>query len=69
MADEGKGSSDREQELTKDGTVDLEGRPFIRSKGGGWTACSFIVGKHITAHGHNSQYACTFEIPVWTLYG
>ncbi|KAL7081259.1 hypothetical protein ACP275_14G028600 [Erythranthe tilingii] len=28
---------------TKDGTVDLKGNPILRSKRGGWTACSFIV--------------------------
>ncbi|KAJ6852035.1 protein NRT1/ PTR FAMILY 5.2-like [Iris pallida] len=30
-------------EYTKDGTVDLKGNPALRSKTGGWTACSFIV--------------------------
>lgn len=29
---------------TKDGTVDLRGNPVLRSKRGGWTACSFVVG-------------------------
>ncbi|PHT39158.1 Protein NRT1/ PTR FAMILY 5.2 [Capsicum baccatum] len=28
---------------TKDGTVDLKGNPILRSKTGGWKACSFIV--------------------------
>ncbi|KAI3970686.1 hypothetical protein MKX01_024333 [Papaver californicum] len=28
---------------TQDGTVDLKGRPILRSKGGRWKACSFIV--------------------------
>ncbi|KAL2463555.1 Protein NRT1/PTR FAMILY 5.2 [Forsythia ovata] len=28
---------------TKDGTVDLKGNPVLRSKRGGWTACSFVV--------------------------
>ncbi|KAJ9555781.1 hypothetical protein OSB04_010395 [Centaurea solstitialis] len=28
---------------TEDGTVDLRGNPVIRSKRGGWTACSFVV--------------------------
>ncbi|XP_075477498.1 LOW QUALITY PROTEIN: protein NRT1/ PTR FAMILY 5.2-like [Primulina tabacum] len=28
---------------TQDGTVDLRGNPILRSKTGGWTACSFIV--------------------------
>ncbi|KAJ4774250.1 Protein NRT1/ PTR FAMILY 5.3 [Rhynchospora pubera] len=32
-----------EGEYTKDGTVDLKGNPVLRSKRGGWTACSFIV--------------------------
>ncbi|GJM84773.1 hypothetical protein PR202_ga00477 [Eleusine coracana subsp. coracana] len=30
-------------EYTKDGTVDLHGNPVLRSKRGGWTACTFIV--------------------------
>ncbi|XP_057959431.1 protein NRT1/ PTR FAMILY 5.2-like [Malania oleifera] len=28
---------------TQDGTVDLKGNPVLRSKRGGWTACSFVV--------------------------
>jgi hypothetical protein len=35
-------------EYTKDGTVDLRGNPVLRSKRGGWTACSFVVGKYYT---------------------
>ncbi|KAH7522043.1 hypothetical protein FEM48_Zijuj07G0096000 [Ziziphus jujuba var. spinosa] len=31
-------------EYTQDGTVDLKGNPVLRSKRGGWTACSFVVG-------------------------
>ncbi|XP_072989169.1 protein NRT1/ PTR FAMILY 5.2-like isoform X1 [Typha latifolia] len=30
-------------EYTLDGTVDLKGNPVLRSKTGGWTACSFLV--------------------------
>ena len=29
-------------EYTKDGSVDLRGNPVLRSKRGGWTACTFI---------------------------
>lgn len=32
-------------DYTKDGTVDLRGNPVLRSKRGGWRACSFVVGK------------------------
>lgn len=32
---------------TEDRTVDLKGRPALRSKTGGWRACSFIVGTHV----------------------
>ncbi|KAJ7552485.1 hypothetical protein O6H91_06G057200 [Diphasiastrum complanatum] len=28
----------------KDGTVDLKGRPAVKSKTGGWSACPFILG-------------------------
>jgi solute carrier family 15 (peptide/histidine transporter), member 3/4 len=31
-------------EYTQDGTVDLKGKPVLRSKTGGWKACSFLVG-------------------------
>ncbi|KAL5226207.1 hypothetical protein ABZP36_012846 [Zizania latifolia] len=30
-------------EYTQDGTVDLRGNPVLRSKRGGWKACSFVV--------------------------
>jgi dipeptide/tripeptide permease len=30
-------------EYTQDGTVNLKGKPVLRSKTGGWKACSFIV--------------------------
>ncbi|KAK8548659.1 hypothetical protein V6N13_054563 [Hibiscus sabdariffa] len=30
-------------DYTQDGTVDLQGNPVLRSKRGGWTACSFVV--------------------------
>ncbi|KAI5341342.1 hypothetical protein L3X38_020616 [Prunus dulcis] len=35
------------QDFTQDGTVDLKGRPILRSKTGRWRACSFIVGYEI----------------------
>uniref|UniRef100_A0ACD5Z8A3 Uncharacterized protein n=2 Tax=Avena sativa TaxID=4498 RepID=A0ACD5Z8A3_AVESA len=35
------GSSDGE--YTQDGTTDLHGNPILRSKRGGWRACSFVV--------------------------
>lgn len=40
MAGEEENGQDR---YTQDGTVDLKGNPILRSKSGGWTACSFIV--------------------------
>lgn len=33
-------------EYTKDGSVNLKGKPILRSKSGGWTACTFVVGNH-----------------------
>ncbi|XP_027366550.1 protein NRT1/ PTR FAMILY 5.2-like [Abrus precatorius] len=30
-------------EYTQDGTVDLKGKPILKSKSGGWKACSFVV--------------------------
>ncbi|KAK2417842.1 protein NRT1/ PTR FAMILY 5.2 [Trifolium repens] len=38
--DHARGSED----YTEDGTVDLKGRPVLRSNTGRWRACSFIVG-------------------------
>ncbi|CAL5193835.1 unnamed protein product [Lathyrus oleraceus] len=32
-----------QEKYTEDGTVDLQGRPVLRSKSGRWKACSFIV--------------------------
>ncbi|PON33133.1 Proton-dependent oligopeptide transporter [Parasponia andersonii] len=40
------GDRDQEEaldEYTQDGTVDLKGNPILRSKRGGWRACSFVV--------------------------
>lgn len=31
-------------EYTQDGSIDLKGKPVLRSKTGGWKACSFLVG-------------------------
>ncbi|XP_031484238.1 protein NRT1/ PTR FAMILY 5.2-like [Nymphaea colorata] len=33
--------------FTQDGSVDLKGRPVLRSQRGGWRACSFIVGYEV----------------------
>ena len=33
------------EDYTQDGTVDLKGRPVLRSKTGRWRACSFMLGK------------------------
>lgn len=32
------------EEYTQDGTVNLKGKPVLRSKTGGWKACYFVVG-------------------------
>ncbi|BFG42907.1 hypothetical protein CerSpe_291810 [Prunus speciosa] len=44
---EEKGSADGREDHTQDGTVDLKGRPILRSKTGRWRACSFIVGYEV----------------------
>ncbi|KAL1294702.1 hypothetical protein HN51_055498 [Arachis hypogaea] len=31
------------EEYTQDGTVNIKGKPALRSKSGGWKACSFVV--------------------------
>jgi len=42
MEEEGRRRSD--DEYTEDGTVDLKGKPILKSKTGRWKACSFVVG-------------------------
>uniref|UniRef100_A0A7N2MKQ6 Uncharacterized protein n=1 Tax=Quercus lobata TaxID=97700 RepID=A0A7N2MKQ6_QUELO len=42
---EEKGPADEREDCTQDGTVDLKGRPVLRSKTGRWKACYFIVDK------------------------
>ncbi|ERN18925.1 hypothetical protein AMTRI_Chr07g25030 [Amborella trichopoda] len=37
----------KEDDYTKDGSVDLKGGPVLRSKRGRWPACSFIVGYEV----------------------
>lgn len=44
---EEKGSAYGRDDHTQDGTVDLKGRPVLRSNTGRWTACSFIVGNGV----------------------
>ncbi|XP_062023150.1 protein NRT1/ PTR FAMILY 5.2-like [Rosa rugosa] len=44
---EEKGSAYGRDYQTQDGTVDLKGRPVLRSNTGRWTACSFIVGYEV----------------------
>ncbi|XP_050364718.1 protein NRT1/ PTR FAMILY 5.2-like [Argentina anserina] len=44
---EEKGSAYGSDDQTQDGTVDLKGRPVLRSNTGRWTACSFIVGYEV----------------------
>ncbi|XP_027188302.1 protein NRT1/ PTR FAMILY 5.2-like [Cicer arietinum] len=44
---EEKGSANGKEDYTEDGTVDLKGRPILRSKTGRWKACSFIVGYEV----------------------
>jgi hypothetical protein len=33
---------------TKDGSVDLRGRPILAAKTGRWKACGFLVGNYQT---------------------
>ncbi|RWW10649.1 hypothetical protein GW17_00025796, partial [Ensete ventricosum] len=40
---ESRESGEGEGDYAKDGSVDLKGSPVLRSKRGGWTACSFVV--------------------------
>ncbi|KAK7378497.1 hypothetical protein VNO80_03939 [Phaseolus coccineus] len=44
---EEKGPAKGNEDYTQDGTVDLKGRPVLRTKTGKWKACSFIVGYEV----------------------
>ncbi|KAL9431164.1 hypothetical protein AB3S75_026370 [Citrus x aurantiifolia] len=44
---EEKGAADGREDYTQDGTVDLKGKPVLRSNTGRWKACSFIVGYEV----------------------
>ncbi|KAK8496311.1 hypothetical protein V6N11_066033 [Hibiscus sabdariffa] len=45
--EEERGPADGRDEYTEDGSVDLKGRPVLRSNTGRWKACSFIVGYEV----------------------
>ncbi|XP_002526567.3 protein NRT1/ PTR FAMILY 5.2 [Ricinus communis] len=45
--EEEEGPVDGKEDYTEDGTVDIKGKPVLRSKTGRWRACSFIVGYEI----------------------
>lgn len=49
---EEKGLAEGKDDYTEDGTVNLKGKPILRSNTGRWRACSFIVGNvnHIHIH-------------------
>ncbi|GMI69272.1 ARABIDOPSIS THALIANA PEPTIDE TRANSPORTER 3, NRT1/ PTR family 5.2, peptide transporter 3 [Hibiscus trionum] len=47
LAEEEKGSADGAHDYAEDGSVDLKGRPVLRSNTGRWKACSFIVGYEV----------------------
>jgi peptide/histidine transporter 3/4 len=49
---EEKGPEDEREDYTQDGSVDLKGRPVLRSKTGGWKACYFIVGNIVFLLNH-----------------
>ena len=53
---EEKGLADGRDDYTEDGSVDLKGRPVLRSNTGRWKACSFIVGKY-----YHAIYVVVFE--------
>ncbi|XP_019250298.1 PREDICTED: protein NRT1/ PTR FAMILY 5.2-like [Nicotiana attenuata] len=42
-----KGATNGSKDYTQDGTVDLKGKPLLRSKTGRWRACYFIVGYEV----------------------
>lgn len=58
---EEKGLASGREDYTQDGTVDLKGRPVLRSNTGRWRACSFIVGKCNATIGALIM-SCHFEI-------
>ncbi|KAG4916203.1 hypothetical protein JHK87_053760 [Glycine soja] len=47
---EEKGLASGREDYTQDGTVDLKGRPVLRSNTGRWRACSFIVASNLVQY-------------------
>ncbi|TYH64185.1 hypothetical protein ES332_D07G248500v1 [Gossypium tomentosum] len=47
LAEEKGSANGRDDDYTEDGSVDLKGRPVLRSITGRWKACSFIVGYEV----------------------
>ncbi|KAG0495136.1 hypothetical protein HPP92_006130 [Vanilla planifolia] len=43
MAEAGMRNRGNREEYTMDGTANLKGSPFLRSKGGRWSACFFLI--------------------------
>ncbi|KAI8002144.1 Protein NRT1/ PTR FAMILY 5.2 [Camellia lanceoleosa] len=57
---------ERLDDYTQDGTVDLKGKPVVRSNRGGWRACSFVIsGLLIELVGSESSHTV---IKVYTIY-
>jgi hypothetical protein len=65
---EEKGPAGGKDDYTADGTVDLKGRPVLRSKTGRWRACSFIVGQlNLYAYMIYSTVLCISTFPEFIL--
>ncbi|XP_050207117.1 protein NRT1/ PTR FAMILY 5.2-like [Mercurialis annua] len=47
MEEKGPANGRDDRDYTEDGTVDLKGRPILRSNTGKWRACGFIVGYEV----------------------
>ena len=44
VEEKGHAYGEDQEAYTQDGSVDLKGRPILRSKTGRWRACFFILG-------------------------
>jgi peptide/histidine transporter 3/4 len=58
----------RQDDYTQDGTVNLQGKPVLRSKTGGWKACSFIIGTVESSNNVNNWSGSIWMMPLIGAY-
>ncbi|KAK8954528.1 putative peptide/nitrate transporter [Platanthera zijinensis] len=62
MADAENGGGREDEDYTEDGTMDIKGRPCLRSKGGRWFACYFIVERQERRSATTSRWSAPAKV-------